>query len=278
MAIDEREAAAMRPGDIEGQRFTIGKRGYEPDEVQRFLHAVADHVGRLQGEIDWQRARVETLEQRALSAQETAYDRISQEFMEVVRRADEAATRVRTRAEEDARAALGGARSDADRMVAQAAGEAERILQTARSEAERLVADATGQVDRLIDRAEAMRRHPTWRDAEQASETRLNPADPREGSDDHRAGVRNGTSGYPADVRNGANGHSASSDYFGAASGQVTLPQVAAAARPGGYVNGGTPQPVAEPSSLPDPVFADFEDFDLNFDRSSFDLFGEPGS
>ena len=267
MAIDEREAAAMRPGDIEGQRFTIGKRGYEPDEVQRFLHAVADHVGRLQGEIDWQRARVETLEQRALSAQETAYDRISQEFMEVVRRADEAATRVRTRAEEEARAALGGARNDADRMVAQAAGEAERILQTARSEAERLVADATGQVDRLIDRAEAMRRHPTWRDAEQASETRLNPADPRDGSNDHRA-----------DVRYGANGHSASSDYFGAASGQVTLPQVAAAARPGGYVNGGTPQSVAEPSSLPDPVFADFEDFDLNFDRSSFDLFGEPGS
>jgi DivIVA domain-containing protein len=231
VATEQREAA-LGPEDIEGQRFTVGKRGYEPEEVHRFLQAVGEHVGRLQGEIDWQRARVEHLEQGSLAAKESAYDRISQEFMEVVRRADEAATQVRTRAEDEASVALGAAREDANRMVALAADEAERILLTARTEAERLVADATGQVERLV-RAEAMRRHPTWREPEREPERSLEPAA----------------------VRHTSDGHSGSSDYFGAASGQVTLPSA--------------PAPRA---------FAVFEDLDLDFDGSMFDLFGQAGS
>ena len=210
MATEEREVAALRPGDIEGQRFTIGERGYDPEEVRPFLQAVAEHVGRLQGEIDWQRARVEHLEQRSLAAQESAYDRISNDLMEVVHRTDEAAIEVRARAEDEARNALIGAREDANRMVALAAGEAERILLTARAEAERLVADATGQVERLV-RAEAMRRSPTRRESEPPLEA-------------------------PA-VRHASNGHGAS-----------------------------------------EPAFSAFEDLDLGFDGSMFDLFGDVGS
>jgi len=189
VATEEREVAALRPGDIQEQRFTIEERGYDPEEVRPFLQAVAEHVGRLQGEIDWQRARVEHLEQRSLAAQESAYDRISNDLMEVVRRTDEASIEVRARAEEEARAALSGARDDANRMVALAAGEAERILLTARAEAEGLVADSTGQIERLV-RAEAMRLDPTWRES--------------------------GLSPQAAVVRPASNGHSASEPAFSA--------------------------------------------------------------
>jgi DivIVA domain-containing protein len=150
MATTELEASSIRAGDIAGQRFELAKRGYEPDEVHRFLQAVADHLGHLQGEIEWQRARVEHLEQRSAAAQDSAYDRISREFMEVVRRADEAATQVRARAEGEARAALISAHEEANRILAAAAEEAERVLLQARREAEQLVADATRQVERLV--------------------------------------------------------------------------------------------------------------------------------
>jgi DivIVA domain-containing protein len=203
MAIEEQEVAALRPEDIEGHRFTIEERGYDPGEVRPFLRAVAEHVGRLEGEIDWQRARVEHLEQRGVSAQESAYDRISNDLMEVLRRTDEAAMDVRVRAEEEARAALGRAREDANRMVALAAGEAERILLTARAQAERMVADATGQIERLV-REEAMRGEPSL-----------------------EAPV----------ARHASNGH-----------------------------------------SISEPAFSAFEDLDLHFDGSLFDLFGEAGS
>jgi cell division septum initiation protein DivIVA len=231
VATEEPELTALRPGDIEGQRFSVGEGGYSPGEVHRFLETLAEHVGRLQGEIEWQRARVEHLEQRSLAAQESAYDRLSHRFMEVVRRADEAAMEVRTRAEDEARAALDGAREDADRMVALAAGEAERILLTARSEAERLVADATGQVERLV-RAEAMRRQPTWPESEREPDRSLEPAV----------------------VRHVSNGHNASSDHFGAGRGQVS------------------------PRSPVEPEFQGFEDLDLGFDGSMFDLLDEAGS
>jgi DivIVA domain-containing protein len=254
----------MRPGDIEGQRFTFGKRGYDPEEVHTFLRAVADQVGRLQGENDWQRARVEHLEQRNLSAQDSAYERISREFMEVVRRADEAAGQVRARAENEARAAMGGAREDANRIVAQAAQEADRILQTARTEAERLVAEATDQVERLVRRAgtgsasrgfdleDSMRRHPAWRESERDLQR--------------------------VDARHARNGHTASSDYFGAASGQVAVPPSPMVAAPEPFDEGSTPEAARTPQRLPDPVFTDFEDFDLNFDGSLFDLLDEAGA
>lgn len=249
MATEEREAGGLRPGDIEGRRFTIGKRGYQPEEVHGFLRAVADQMGRLQGEIDWQRARVEHLEQRSLAAQDSAYERISREFMEVVRRADEAATQVRSRAEHEARAAFGDAREDADRMVSQAAEDAERIVATARMEAERLVAEATGRVERAVHVEDPTPRSP-WLPSERDLEM--------------------------ADVPHAGNGHSAPFDYF-AASEQVTVTPNTGLARSEGSGNGTSTGSASAQHHLPDPPFADFEHFDLQFDGSVFDLFGDAG-
>jgi hypothetical protein len=68
----------------------VTRRGYDPEQVHRFLRAVADHLDRLQGETDRHRARVEhversNLERSNLELQRSVYDRMSGEFVDGVR-------------------------------------------------------------------------------------------------------------------------------------------------------------------------------------------------
>jgi len=122
----------------------MGRRGYSPEEVHRYLRKVADQLSRLEGEIGWQRARGEQLERRSVAAQEAAYARLSRDFADVVRRADEAATRVRAESESRARGAVAAAHQEAEQIVAAASEEAEEILAAAQAEAEHILRDATG--------------------------------------------------------------------------------------------------------------------------------------
>ncbi len=135
MAIQEPERHTLRPSNIAGRGFSLGRKGYDPEEVQEFLTQVAEYVSRLQGEVEWLRARSEHLERRTAAAQEAAYARVSRDFMEVVRRADEAAGRVRLQAETKAQADVMLAHRDAERILNEARLEAERILSSARLEA-----------------------------------------------------------------------------------------------------------------------------------------------
>lgn len=135
MATPESEQQWLRPSSIAGRGFSLGKKGYEPEEVHEFLREVAEYVSRLQGEVEWLRARSEHLERRSEAAQESAYARLSRDFMEVVRRTDEAAGRVRHQAEARAQSDLVLARRDAQRILSEARLEAERILAAARLEA-----------------------------------------------------------------------------------------------------------------------------------------------
>jgi DivIVA domain-containing protein len=139
VATSELDALPSHPVDIAAQRFTMARKGYAPEEVREFLRQLAEYVSRLQGEIEWQRARSEHLERRTAAAQEAAYARLSRDFMDVVRRADEAASRVRGEAEAQARAELGSAHGQATRLLAGAAEQAEAILTEARTEAERVL-------------------------------------------------------------------------------------------------------------------------------------------
>lgn len=132
MASPEPERHALRPSYIAGRGFSLGKKGYEPEEVHEFLREVAEYVGRLQGEVEWLRARSEHLERRGAAAQEAAYARLSRDFMDVVRRADEAVGRVRLQAETKAQTDMMLARREAERILNQARLEAERILAAAR--------------------------------------------------------------------------------------------------------------------------------------------------
>jgi DivIVA domain-containing protein len=281
VATRELHTAALPPGDIAGQRFTIAKRGYEPEAVHQFLQSVADHLERLHGEIDWARARVEHLEQRSLDAEDGAYERLSREFMDVVRRADEAASYVRARAEDEARLAVTGAHEEANRMIASAGGEAERVLITAREEAERLVAEATWQVERLVQDAEARATSARYseamatsvRDAEATAasvrdvadsfDQDADPADPereREASKRrHLAWSQPPRQEHWTEVR------------------YPTLDRaVVSAHRP--VAAQGRSEAATALQDTPDRTLADFEDLNLEFESSMFDLFGEAGA
>jgi DivIVA domain-containing protein len=135
VSIPEPELQGLRPSSIAGRGFSLVRKGYEPEEVQRFLRDIAEQVSRLQGELEWLRARSEHLERRSVAAQEAAYARLSRDFMEVVRRADEAAGRVKYQAEAKAQSDLVVARRDAEKILSEAKLEAERILAAARIEA-----------------------------------------------------------------------------------------------------------------------------------------------
>jgi DivIVA protein len=135
VATPEPERHSLRPSYIAGRGFTLARKGYEPEEVHSFLREVAEYVSRMQGEVEWLRARSEHLERRSAAAQDAAYARLSRDFMDVVRRADEAAGRVRLQAEAKAQAEMATARRDAERILNEARVEAERIMAAARLEA-----------------------------------------------------------------------------------------------------------------------------------------------
>jgi DivIVA domain-containing protein len=139
VATSELEAQPIQPSAIVGRRFRLARKGYDPAEVDQFLRQLSEVVARLQGEVEWQRARGEHLERRTTAAQEAAYARLSRDFMDVVRRADEAASRVRTDAEAQARAEIGAAHKKAARLLSAAVEQAEAMLTQARAEAERIM-------------------------------------------------------------------------------------------------------------------------------------------
>ncbi len=155
MAIPELEHQAVRPSSIAGRGFSLVRKGYEPEEVHRFLREVAELVSRLQGEVEWLRARSEHLERRSVAAQESAYARLSRDFMEVVRRADEAVGRVKHQAEAKAQSDLVMARRDAQRILSEAKLEAERILAAARIEAHGIEWESKGAPVRPVPGPEA---------------------------------------------------------------------------------------------------------------------------
>jgi DivIVA domain-containing protein len=57
MALAQLELFSMRPATIASRRFSESNDGYDREEVQQFLGDVADYLSRLQGELEWRRAR-----------------------------------------------------------------------------------------------------------------------------------------------------------------------------------------------------------------------------
>jgi DivIVA domain-containing protein len=124
---------------IAQRTFSPARKGYDREEVHAFLERVEEQANRLHGELEWLRARCEHLERRAAGAQESAYARLSRDFMDVVQRADEAAGQVRADAEVQARGEVDAAHREAGRLLAAATEQAETILTEARAEADRML-------------------------------------------------------------------------------------------------------------------------------------------
>jgi DivIVA domain-containing protein len=104
MAPEPDHSRELHPSDVADRRFSIVRRGYDPDEVQRFLGRVAERLRLLEVELRQQGVRAELLERRSASAAEAAYTRISRHLTEVLRAADLAAASIRAEAEREARA------------------------------------------------------------------------------------------------------------------------------------------------------------------------------
>ncbi len=104
MAPEPDHSPELHPSDVADRRFSIVRRGYDPDEVQRFLGRVAERLRLLEVELQQQGVRAELLERRSASAVEAAYTRISRHLTDVLRAADVAAASIRAEAEREVRA------------------------------------------------------------------------------------------------------------------------------------------------------------------------------
>ncbi len=51
------ESVFLRPANIASRRFARSKDGYDPEEVHQYLEDVADYLSRLEGELEWRKAR-----------------------------------------------------------------------------------------------------------------------------------------------------------------------------------------------------------------------------
>ena len=142
----EENRSSLRPAEIAGRRFPVTRKGYDPQEVERFLQDLGDHTGHLEAELERQRARGDLLEQRSLSALEAAYARASRHLTDVMVAAEKAAEEIRRHAEDEARKTTAAAEARAAQLTMTARTEAERRLAEATAEAEGLIAHAAGGV------------------------------------------------------------------------------------------------------------------------------------
>jgi DivIVA domain-containing protein len=146
LATSEPEPPPITPSEIASRAFARRRKGVNPDEVQAFLQSLAEHVARLQGQVDWHRARTDFLERQTAGAKDSAYARLAKDFQEVVRAADTASARVRAEADAEAKRTVAAAHDEADEIVAAAKAEAEGVIAAAKTRAERITSEANTTV------------------------------------------------------------------------------------------------------------------------------------
>ncbi len=111
LAPQEIESVFLRPSSIASRRFTQSPHGYDPEEVHQYLEDVADYLSRLEGELEWRRAR-RTRQRGTIGEQREAISVVT------------------------------AAREHAERILADARKEAEGFLRLARAIAHQLALEA----------------------------------------------------------------------------------------------------------------------------------------
>ncbi len=116
--------AAAEPSSQVGQteqpdRFPLARRGYETENVDRFVASMSERIKRLQGQVEWLRARSEHFERRSASANEAAYARVARDFVELLRQAEQEAQRIRAEGQDEARRLIDAAHREADHILAE---------------------------------------------------------------------------------------------------------------------------------------------------------------
>lgn len=146
---------ALRPEDVERQVFKEGWRGYDQEEVDRFLDRVSGSLADLWRERDELAARLRVAESAAGEASQ-AEQLLTRTLLAAQRTADETVAEARataeaTVAEAEHRAAelVGAAEAEAAAVRSAARVEAEELSATARYDAAARVAAARAEAERL---------------------------------------------------------------------------------------------------------------------------------
>lgn len=160
--------------------FTLARRGYDRDEVDAFLAALADRLERAESE------RVETEQPRPPSeAMRRELELMSQKTAEILGQAEESAERVRSEATQEASRLLARARdeaegakrsvdeergliaAEAERMRAEADAYAERVRAEADADAQALRSQAASELSEAVERAKQEARATVEAEGEQ---------------------------------------------------------------------------------------------------------------
>lgn len=162
--------------------FTLSRRGYDRDEVDRFLAELADRLE--QAELE----RAEVPQPPRSDAMRRELELMSQKTVELLAQAEESAERVRSEATQEAsrvlvraREDVGGAKQAAEEARQAAVAESERVTREADAYAERMRAEAEADAKALrsqaaselaeaVDRAEVAARASVEADGEQRAQ------------------------------------------------------------------------------------------------------------
>lgn len=144
-------ADLLRPEDVAGHRFKSGWRGYEADDVDRFLHEVAATIKTLAEENEALREQLRALGYRDMHAE---FEQVSAEIAGLLRQARETAEGIRSRAALHAEQTRADADADAVKLRTDAWEAGTELLESAQSEAAAIVAAAEKQSLAIIGEAE----------------------------------------------------------------------------------------------------------------------------
>ena len=155
----------MTPDEIENHVFSLVRRGFDPDEVNAFLHPVAAALSEALTRVDPPADETADAPASTTAAAvrpiggEDDFGHLGEEVAAILRQAHDSVAELRHRAEADAallhqtaeqEAATLRRRADADRQAAAIE------LEAARSEAARVLADVARQADAAADSAAAL--------------------------------------------------------------------------------------------------------------------------
>jgi DivIVA domain-containing protein len=142
---------------IRHRTFATVRRGFDPDQVQVYLQAIATQVETLEKDVKEARLKAETASAQApapmpAAPTEDPYDRISKRFSGLIATADREASRI-----------VEEAMTEADRIRVDAQANAERdkqegseALESAREEADRILAGLAARRDLLVGQLQEM--------------------------------------------------------------------------------------------------------------------------
>jgi cell division septum initiation protein DivIVA len=147
MAISFSRPDPSSPAAVGAAQFTVGRRGFEQEEVRDFLRMVSAELARLQERERFLESELRTLQTQGISSpgvldEETVMRVLGEETARVLTAAREAAHQMRLRASESA-----------DRIVREASADAARIRNDAEIEVSRQRADAIADAEAEIELA-----------------------------------------------------------------------------------------------------------------------------